>query len=175
MKLWQKVFLCTLALVMLAMDIASSVILQQSIAATVSSEEQVAVRENTLLCVNISNNVAYKQLREDRIQLNREQINEVVDELVRSQSTSGTDLYVYLGEELVSNNGQTDALRLLPGDYRLQVQESPGCLTVTVESETGNHFLFAGSAIRLGNSQYCPVSYTHLDVYKRQRLHCKTV
>ena len=37
MKLWQKVFLCTLALVMLAVDIASSVILQQSIAATVSS------------------------------------------------------------------------------------------------------------------------------------------
>ena len=79
MKLWQKVFLCTLVLVMLAVDIASSVILQQSIAATVSSEEQAAVRENTLLCVNISNNVAYKQLREDRIQLNREQINEVVD------------------------------------------------------------------------------------------------
>lgn len=155
MKLWQKVFLCTLALVMLAVDIASSVILQQSIAATISSEEQAAVRENTLLCVNISNNVAYKQLREDRIQLNREQINEVVDELVQSQSTSGTDLYVYLEEELVSSNGQTDALRLLTGDYRLQVQESPGCLTVTVESETGNHFLFAGSAIRLGNSQYC--------------------
>ena len=67
MRLWQKVFLCTLALVMVAVDLASVFILKENINSTLRSAEEAAVRENTLLCVNISNNIAYKQLRDDLI------------------------------------------------------------------------------------------------------------
>ena len=155
MKLWQKVFLCTLALVMLAVDIASAFILKENINTTLRSTEEAAVRENTLLCVNISNNIAYKQLRDDLIQMSREQMNQVIDQLVRSQSSSGTDLYVFEGETLVSKNGSTDAQSLLPDDYLTQVQQSDECLTVIVSDSTGGSRLFTGSSLTLGSSVYC--------------------
>lgn len=155
MKLWQKVFLCTLALVMLAVDTASAFILKENINTTLRSTEEAAVRENTLLCVNISNNIAYKQLRDDLIQMSREQMNQVINQLVRSQSSSGTDLYVFEGETLVSKNGSTDAQSLLPDDYLTQVQQSDECLTVIVSDSAGGYRLFTGSSLTLGSSVYC--------------------
>ena len=155
MRLWQKVFLCTLALVMVAVDLASVFILKENINSTLRSAEEAAVRENTLLCVNISNNIAYKQLRDDLIQMSREQVNQVIDQLVRSQSSSGTDLFVFEGENLVTQNGNTDAQNLLPDDYLQQVQKSDECLTMIVPDSGGSYRLFAGSSLTLGSSIYC--------------------
>ena len=63
MKLWQKIFLCSLALVILAIDVTSVLLLSNSHRLTVMREEQNAFSEHKYLSVMLKDNVIYDSVK----------------------------------------------------------------------------------------------------------------
>ena len=77
MKLWQKIFLCSLALVILAIDVTSVLLLSNSHRLTVMREEQNAVSEHKYLSVMLKDNVIYERLKQNKVFLTEEEVIQV--------------------------------------------------------------------------------------------------
>ena len=140
MKLWQKIFLCSLALVILAIDVTSVLLLSNSHRLTVMREEQNAVSEHKYLSVMLKDNVIYERLKQNKVFLTEEEVIQVTQSAFEPQSSARTiGLSLYTGQRrLLSYNGRSEQLEV-------------SILQSASQSSVLN-----------------PVSYTHLDVYKRQ-------
>lgn len=90
MKLWQKIFLCSLALVILAIDVTSVLLLSNSHRLTVMREEQNAVSEHKYLSVMLKDNVIYERLKQNKVFLTEEEVIQVTQSAFEPQSSART-------------------------------------------------------------------------------------
>lgn len=114
MKLWQKIFLCSLALVILAIDITSVLLLSNSHRLTVMREEQNAVSEHKYLSVMLKDNVIYERLKQNKVFLTEEEVIQVTQSAFEPQSSARTiGLSLYTGQRrLLSYNGRSEQLEV---------------------------------------------------------------
>ncbi|MFQ7026381.1 MAG: hypothetical protein ACLRRA_05110 [Acutalibacteraceae bacterium] len=114
MKLWQKIFLCSLALVILAIDVTSVLLLSNSHRLTVMREEQNAVSEHKYLSVMLKDNVIYERLKQNKVFLTEEEVIQVTQSAFEPQSSARTiGLSLYTGQRrLLSYNGRSEQLEV---------------------------------------------------------------
>jgi signal transduction histidine kinase len=96
MKLWQKIFLLTLALVMVVVNVTSLVLLSNSHRLAIEREQANAVERHNYLIAELQNAIVYTQLSDRIITLDDPAVLNVSRDVLnrqRSDTTSGAALY----------------------------------------------------------------------------------
>lgn len=155
MKLWQKVFLCTLSLTVLAVLVTSQVVIQLDFSATVARENQRSASEHSFFSGGISSRVAYETAQQGEIFLGEEEIQSLLAEFAAGQVGSATGLAVYLnGGRIASGNTpfelrEEDILQSIQGSS-LQEDE----IRTVIRNRNGEYYIVCASALSLENRAY---------------------
>ena len=102
MKLWQKVFLVSLSLILLAINVTAGIILYTSHQRTVQREQEQAATQHQYLAATLQNRVVYERLSQKRPLLSATQVDELLDTLLVSQSTADSGIAIWRGKAMVS-------------------------------------------------------------------------
>ena len=81
MRLWHKIFICTLVLVIAAVDITAALLLSRSYETMLEREKQRAVTEHGYLLATLRSQVLYRRVAGGRILLTEEELLMVLREL----------------------------------------------------------------------------------------------
>ena len=104
MKLWQKIFLYTLMLVMLAVGVTSILLLKNSFTLAMNQKKQAAYTEHEFLITNFRSMLLSERLRQNVIVLEKEQIVEYMEDTFEEESIkSGIAFYDGNQEQVYQN------------------------------------------------------------------------
>lgn len=106
MRLWQKIFLYTLALVILAISITSSLLLSNNHKLIIEREEKSALSEHEYLISDIKGNVIYNRLKKSVAFLGEEDVLKIISNIFNNTDTkSSAMLSIYKdGVRIFENN-----------------------------------------------------------------------
>ena len=128
MKLWHKIFLCSLALIIIAVDVTAITVLSQSYRTMVERERDKAISEHEYLTAGIANNVLYERMRQGRLLMDEEEVRKIVSAAVEESldSRMGFAFYDDSGEI------QSDRAQVLSEktDYIEAVKNGDGCYSM---------------------------------------------
>lgn len=95
MKLWQKIFLSSLCLIITALNVISIVLLNNSHRLLIEREQAHAINEYEYFAASFANTVVYERLRADKIILNPENVRSIAADIVngRAQGQSAAAIY----------------------------------------------------------------------------------
>lgn len=93
MRLWHKIFICTLVLVIAAVDITAALLLSRSYDTMLEREKQRAVTEHGYLLATLRSQVLYKRVAEGRILLNEDEILGIAGSITPSGEDNAMALY----------------------------------------------------------------------------------
>ena len=82
MKLWQKIFLSSLCLIIAAVNVISIVLLNNSHKLIIEREQSHAIREYEYFAASFANSAIYERLRSEKIILNDKEISEIATDIV---------------------------------------------------------------------------------------------
>lgn len=102
MKLWQKVFLVSLCLILLAINVTAGIILYSSHRLMVEREEEQAVAQHQYLTATLQNRVVYERLSQKQPLLSAEAVDKLLNTLVASESGGNDGVAIYRDERPVS-------------------------------------------------------------------------
>lgn len=85
MKLWFKVFISALFLVIAAINATALVVLSNNQNMTIIRERSRAVSTHEFICVSISNNITYERMKSDAFMLSKDDIDKVIERIVSQQ------------------------------------------------------------------------------------------
>ncbi len=148
MKLWQKIFLLTLAFVIIVVNVSSLALLSNNHRLAIEREQQNALATHNYLDLEIKNNVVYKQLVERKISLSDEEALQVaLDVLALQQADDSMGISLYRDDSLVSAVNQefiaTNVDLLSEPDY-----------SSVIEEQGDNAYLYIVSTTTLGEQSY---------------------
>lgn len=151
MKLWEKIFLCTLALVIAAVDITAFAILSETHRSMVERERNQAATEHQYFSAAISNKVVYERLKGDKILLGKERVQAILREQIGARAEGGgTAVYTDENTLLGAENCKP---AVEDSDFREAVQQQEKCL-LKVEEYGGHTYVVAGSPLELEDTVY---------------------
>ena len=161
-KLWQKIFLITLTLVVAAISLTSVLLIHNSHQLLVEREKSDAVYEHRYLIASVQNNVAYEQLRQNKFQLSPEDLLGIFNKAIGSQSSRGFSVY--------QNGNRLDAVKAGPAQAEtalLRKTSSPGRVYTETVDQSGKTVLLTASAAMLQGQKYTIIStYDVTSVYQ---------
>lgn len=161
MKLWLKMFLCSFAMVVLAIDITLVVTLNLNFRSTIERETNRAALQNTYYKENLQSQIVYQRLVDNKVLLSEAQVAELIAEMVSVQKEGKDQLVVCSkkDEEIAKSNYA--AADPLSEEFRKQVQESEGMLSQILDF-AGRTYMVTGSSVTLEAEKY--MLYTVSDV-----------
>lgn len=161
MKLWQKVFLCSFAMVVLAIDITLVVTLNLNFRSTIERETNRAALQNTYYKENLQSQIVYQRLIDNKLRLNPEQVESLITEMVSGQNDGKDQLVICRknGEEIAKSNLR--AADVLTEEFKEQVQDSETMLSQIVDFKEGT-YMITGASVTLETEKY--MLYTVSDV-----------
>lgn len=124
MKLWQKIFLCTLILVMLAVGMTSILLLENSFTLAMDQKKQSVYSEHEFFITNFKSIVVTERLKQNAVVLEESEVRRLMGENMGEASLSST---IFLDEErsqICSNRNETIPEELLS----LVKQEKAVCM-----------------------------------------------
>lgn len=155
MKLWQKIFLLSLAFVMAASGVTALVVLHRYFSASVEREEENAVALHGYLASGIEGSVVWQRLNESLPRLSAEQTEAVVEQHLEEQTVflsafAKNSQGLWLGDALPGG---------IPQEFVEALSETDGCLTYIADS-AGETFLTVGSCMTLEGEVYALLTVT---------------
>ena len=158
MKLWQKIFLCSLVLVIAAIDTISLVLVRNSQQLMLEREQSRCLESHENLSASIANRVVYQRLLLNKVLVDGETVQLLMEESLNALGSDSFGAWVELNGETVAAAGvQLAQLPDLPEDF---VREG-ACSLLPVGTESG-HYLLAASPLALEGNHY--VLYTLSDI-----------
>lgn len=152
MKLWHKIFLCTLAFVIAAVDITSFTILSETSRSMVERERNQAATEHRYFSAAISNRIVYERLKSGRILLGKEAVQDILREQLNARGDAETGTAVYTADETLVGSINC-APALADNEFRSMLKEQEGCF-LKIEEYEGNTYILAGSPLEVENTIY---------------------
>lgn len=143
MKLWQKIFLYTLILVMLAVSMTSILLLKNSFSLAMDQKKQSVYSEHEFLVSSFKSMMLTERLRENVIVLDEGKIKEFMEETF-GESTSGIMFcntekkQVYANRSIEVPEGLLEAVKASKNDF-MQVQYDK-LYTVSLENIEGKNY-----------------------------------
>lgn len=111
MKLWQKIFLLTLVLVIAVVSTTSLILLTNNHHLAVEREQEEALSRHNYIVVEMRNQITYTQLRDRIVSLNEEEALQVaLDVMNRQRSESSLSLSLYKEGELLYSINEIESL-----------------------------------------------------------------
>lgn len=95
MKLWQKIFLSSLCLIIAAVNVISIVLLNNSHRLLIEREQVHAINEYEYFAASFANTVVYERLKTDKIILSSETVRDIAANIVRERSQGQSAAAVY--------------------------------------------------------------------------------
>lgn len=163
-KLWQKIFLVTLALVVIAINLTSALLIRNSHQLLVEREKENAISEHEYLIAAVLNNVAYEQLKQNIFQLPQDELLKIFENTLGSQSHRGISVYQN-GERIQSI--KSDSVQI-EKDLLNKAASSNKYYINIVEQDQKTHMLIA-SLEKIQNQNYIVIST--FDVTSIYQLH----
>ena len=151
MKLWQKIFLFTLALMIAAVDITAFFILSEAHRNMVERERNQAATEHQYLSAAISNKVVYERLKSEKVLLGAEGVQKILLSQIDSKAEGGGSA-VYTDEDILLGSANCIPAEE-DGDFRETVRQQENCL-LKIEEYNGRTYVLAGSPINLEENVY---------------------
>ena len=163
MKLWQKIFISPLLLVILAVDVTAVLLLTNNHRLTVERERERSASEHAYITASLKDYVLYTRLRDNRILLNEEETLAAVRSALQTGGKNRKNgMSLYNGTvQAVSTSICSQALE----QQLLQKVEGEGRVSAILE-EGGTYFILTASEIQLEGRQYGLVVATDItEVY----------
>lgn len=159
MKLWQKVFLVSLLLILLAINVTASIILYSSHQLMVAREEEQAASQHQYLAATLQNRVVYERLSQKQPLLAADAVDKLLNTLVASQSSGKDGVALYRGEHTVSE------LRAAPLTKTFQntvshSEDTRPLMTITAYEE--QTCILVGSSISMEGNRYTLFTITDI-------------
>lgn len=151
MKLWEKIFLCTLALVIAAVDITAFAILSETHRSMVERERNQAATEHQYFSAAISNKIVYERLKGEKIVLGTERVQELLREQVGARAEGGGTA-VYTDEDVLLR-AENCRPAVEDGGFRETVRRQQACL-LKIQEYGGHTYVVAGSPLELEDTAY---------------------
>ena len=156
MKLWQKIFLCSLVLMIVAIDTISLVLVRNSQQLLLEREQSRGVETHENLSASIANQVVYQRLLDNTILLEKRQVEQLITYCLSVTGSEYFGAWVQLNGEIVGSAGM-----LLPEDVShpedLALPEDfireDTCSVLPMEVG-GRYYLLVASPLRLEGNNY---------------------
>lgn len=95
MKLWQKIFLSSLCLIIAAVNVISIVLLNNSHKLLIEREQEHATNEYEYFAASFANTVVYERLKTDKIILSSDNVRKIASDIVRGRSQGKSAAAIY--------------------------------------------------------------------------------
>ena len=159
MKLWQKIFLITLAFVMVAVGITTVIVAQNYFEMTLDIEKRGAEARHEYVTSAISNRVTLQSLSSNELVASQEEIRALIKNIVTSQSDEAHGIAVYdeSGEVAFSHIGALG----LQKDFRNKVEYDNTASSVIADYSGAKQLLIGSSCEWSGHKFFL---YTSTDI-----------
>ena len=159
MKLWQKIFLITLAFVMIAVGITTVIVAQNYFEMTLDIEKQGATAHHEYVTSVISNRVTLEGLSSNELVIAEDNLRTLLRSIVTAQADEAHGIAVYdeKGEIAFSQIGSLSTLK----DFRNKVENNTSSYSV-ISDYSGTKQLMIGSSCELSGRKY--YLYTSTDI-----------
>lgn len=162
MKLWQNIFLSSLLLVILTINIVSAAILSSSQKMLLERERSHAVSEYEYFAASFSNAVVYERLRADEVALSAEEVADTAGQLLKGSSGISAAVLT-AGRDIVAENGFSDLMEQQDfTGYLRDCELSPENCDIRIFTVESKHIMTAASSATIEGSEY--ILITAMDV-----------
>ena len=159
MKLWQKLFLSSLSLIIIAIDIVSITILSNNHRLMLEREKAHAVREFDYFAASFANALTYEQFRSDKVALTDEDISGIADDLF-SRSKRPSAAFRINGSVVAMSVFQDMDIPIDDSDYLGSIISGGSDYTVRIFKGGKASLLTIGSVTEAGGENYILVTAT---------------
>ena len=155
MKLWQRIFLSSLLLIIVAINIISITLLNNNHKLLLEREQSHAISEYEYFAASFANSAVYERVRSEKILLSESDIKNVASDIVRSLSRDQAAAAIYdSSKTLVSGNGQ-DLLELESyNSYIRGINMSGDNYYTRIFDCNGTHYLTVCSVINVEEKDF---------------------
>lgn len=176
MKLWQKIFLCTLALVMAAIGITSVLLVKNNYTLLMDQQMKNNQFQHRYLASNIKTKLMAERLRKNVIVLKDEEILKVIKGIFQEQDDINTPKVSFCNEmgnvfyQNITTSSDKDLCKL--------VKES-GKICIQTKEEKGKVLLLVASKIKMENAEYIFITYHNITqiyrIHKEQVVYIQNI
>ncbi|MCI9272774.1 MAG: HAMP domain-containing histidine kinase [Clostridiales bacterium] len=155
MKLWQKIFLCTLVLVILAVDITAVLLLSNHHLLLIQRERVRAMDEHSYFSATIRDKLVYARLKKSELLLDAKEVQETLKKSVEDSNINFVGIYCYRDGREISAMGtvlREPAKEL--ANYARDTQQSMEQNCVQIYDEKDKTYIMAVSTILLEGRYY---------------------
>ena len=173
MKLWQKIFLWTLLIVMISVSSTSIILLKNDFNMSIKNQTENTISTHHYIASIISNKVLTKRLQNNSVLLSTDEITIVLDELLRN-ATNDSNIVALIDDqnEIIYNNFPLTISK----DFFDSITSNNRTCNQIVNQE-GTHRLLVASPLTIENQKYTFVTSTDItniyNGYQNQFEHIK--
>lgn len=155
MKLWQKIFLSSLFLIIAAVNIISVTILNNSHRLLLEREQTHAISEHEFFEASFSNAVVYAKLADEKIALTPNDIRRIASDVVEGSGRTRDSAVFDSSGTVIAVNGMDDVLsRITQSGFVEKIDDSGDKYSASVYETGSAHKLAVGSAITTEGMSY---------------------
>lgn len=159
MKLWQKIFLITLAFVMIAVGITTVIVAQNYFEMTLDIEKQGATAHHEFVTSVISNRVTLEGLSSNELVIAEDDLRTLIRNIVTAQSDEAHGIAVYDEKDEIAFS-QISSLSMIKG-FRNKVENGDSAYSVIVDHSGAKQLVIGSSCEWSGRKFYL---YTSTDI-----------
>lgn len=155
MKLWQKIFVCTLILVILAVDITAVLLLSNHHMLLIKRERVRAMDEHAYFSATVRDKMVFTRMKSDALLLSTEEVTSTMSESMEESNINFVGIYFYRDGNQVAGSGNVlrDAAKAL-ADYAHTTQSSVEQNCVQILDEGEKSYVVAASTVLLEGNYY---------------------
>lgn len=162
MKLWFKIFLCSMTLIIIAINLTALFTLSENNKVTIKREENKSILQHGYICSVVSSNAVYERLKKGSVLLTEKQTEKIISETI-SGSNISDGISVYDGKKFL--NGSKDNISQNT-DIIENVKENKENYTVKITNIDDTVYILVGSNLKLEGNTYTIISATNItDIY----------
>ncbi|MFI3205804.1 MAG: HAMP domain-containing sensor histidine kinase [Clostridia bacterium] len=151
MKLWQKIFLFSLAFVIIAVSVTAVAVLNMSFSHLVTQEKEKNLSQYEYYETTILNSIAYKRLQSSEMMLTPKEIEDILISNINALSETG--LAIYDADKIISERNAEIIKNDI--DFQNEVKENTENILIKTDKNASKNYIIVGSSIKIeGNFYY---------------------
>lgn len=156
MKLWQKIFLSSLCLIITAVNVISIVLLNNSHKLLIERERSHAINEYEYFAASFANTVVYERLKADKIMMSEEDVKKIAADIVSSRSQGQSAAAVYdSNKSLIESSALPELFELDEFlSYISSIGNSSGNYYIKIFQCGNVHYMTVCSTLKIEDNSY---------------------
>lgn len=144
MRLWQKIFLCTLLLTVCSVNLIIFLLLTNNYRQTIQQQKQVAFTQHISMINSIQNAINYEKLKISLLILDQEYVKNTVLEILSKNNNDAVSFWIYDQNQNQISSGDC------PWSFQpllQQAEQSDDYQTQLVRTDSKSHLLITSKVI----------------------------